>query len=245
MLRGRQRYRSHGGIPHGSTNGLGNKLAFYLQNNVGIDATRWYDQGPRGNDASQGVSGNQAELSEGGFLFTASEEDHYDFSEEVEVTNEHEVVIFVVCKLTSTGSNATVLGLNATTHFMQMDGGADNISIKFGGTKTTVSPDDGTNNDFATGTKMLITLQRESGGTGNINLWKNGVLLTQDSQAANPGDGEFISLGTRSGDRFLDGIIHDIAFVDSGADEGGGLINIGDLTIERMNTYFTSKHGIN
>ena len=87
-----------------------------------------------------------------------------------------------------------------------------------------------------------MTLTRDSGGTGNLILYKNGVIQSQASagQAANPGDGEFITLGNRNADRYLDAIIHDIAMIDMGAST-----NVPSNTVDRINTYLLSKHGIN
>ena len=236
MHTGRSRYRTHGGIPNGSTNALAGNLSFWLQNNVGVAVGQWDDQSSNARHATQGTSGDQAALAEGGLDFETSEGDHYDFDSQVAITAEEGFTIFVVCNLESSGSNACLLGLNATTHFLEFQGGADNMRMKLGTTLSTISPGEGTNNDFATGSKMLIAIQREAGGTGNINLYKNGVILAQDSQAANTGDGEFITLGTRDGDRFLDGIIHEILMVETGKDT--------TAVRDRIPGYLGGKHGL-
>ena len=243
MRIGRNRYKTHGGLPQGSTNNLGTKLSFYLQNNVGVAVGEWSDQSASNNDATQATAGDQAALAEGGLDFEKDEADHYDFGSQIEITEEHGFAVFIVCKPESMGNHACILGLNATTHFLEFLASNDSVRVKLGAggsATTTVTPD--ASNLFANGEKFLMTLARDSGGTGNLLLYKNGVLLSQASagQAANTGDAEFLVLGNRNADRYLDGIIHDIAFINMGAST-----NVPSDTIDRINTYLLSKHGVN
>lgn len=236
MLRGRQRYKTHAGIPHGSTNALGSNLAFYLQWKAGVAVGQWDDQSVNGNNATQGTSGDQATLSGGGLDFNVGEGDHYDFDSQIAISTQEGFVIWLMCNIESTTGHMTSLALNATTHFLEFMAGTHLIRIRLGSTSTTITPGDGSRADFASGSKFLFTLQREAGGTGNMNLWKNGVLLPQDSQVANTGDAEFISLGVRNNDRFFDGIMYDVAIA-----EGGSAT---DTHIERINAHLCAKHGI-
>ena len=59
-MTGRCRFKTHGGIPHGSTLRLGERLDFYLQWNNGVSAARWDDQSVNSNHAAQGTAGQQA-----------------------------------------------------------------------------------------------------------------------------------------------------------------------------------------
>ena len=236
MLRGRQRYKTHAGIPHGSTNALGSGLAFYLQWKTGVAVGQWDDQSVNGNNATQATSGDQAALSGGGLDFEQGEGDHYDFDSQVAISTQEGFVFWLMCNIESTSGNMTVLGLNATTHFLEFQSGTHSIRTRLGSSTVTVTPGDGSRGDFDKESKFLFTLQREAGGTGNINLWKNGVLLPQDEQTANTGDGEFISLGVRNNDRHFDGVMYDVAMVESGAAR--------DIHIERINAHLCAKHGI-
>jgi len=241
MRIGRNRYKTHGGLPQGSTNNLGTTLAFYLQNNVGVAVGEWTDQSANNNDVTQATAGDQAALAEGGLDFELDDGDHYDFDSQMDITAQHGFVVFLMCKIESMGDNTCILGLNSSTHFFELKAGNDVIRIRLASTTTTVTPDD--TNLFANGEKFLVTLARDGGSTGNLFLYKNGVILSQATagQAANNGDGEFISLGTRIGnDRFLDGIVHELAMIDMGA-----TTNVPSDTIDRINTYLLSKHGIN
>jgi len=233
--RGRHRYRSHAGIPYGSTNKLGSKLALYLQHNLDIEAGQWDDQSPNNRHATQSTSGDQAAVSGGGLDFESGEGDHYDLASEVTISSEEGFIVFIVCDIESIATNMTILSKNDATHFLQFVAGADDISIKLASTNTTASPST-TNLFHTTSGKFLLTVEREAGGTGNINLYKNGVLLAQGSQAANIGDAEFVALGVRNADRYFDGIIYDVAFIEAGA----GTAAIRD----RINVYLTSKHAI-
>ena len=233
---GRNRYNSHAGIPHGSTNDLGDSLAFYLQHNVGITTAQWNDQSANNNHVTQSTSGDQAAISNGGLDFESSEADHYDFTSEIEISEEEGFVLFIVCEVESISTNMCVLGLNNAQHFLQFVAGGDNVSIKLSNTNTTITPS--VANQFtASEGKFLLLLQREAGGTGNLNLYKNGVLVAQGSQAANTGDGEFAALGVRNADRYFDGVIYDVALVQGGAANRD--------VINRTTAYLKSKHGLN
>lgn len=240
---GRNRYKTHGGLLQGSTNNLGTTLAFYLQNNVGVAEGQWTDQSANNNDITQATSGDQAALAEGGLDFELDEADHYDFDSQIDITAQHGFAIFIMCKPESMGAHMCILGLNNTAHFLEFMAGNDNLRIKLGtGEQATTSITPDTSNLFANDEKFLMTLARDGGSTGNLILYKNGVRLSQASagQAANSGDGEFITLGTRNRDRFFDGIIHEVAMVDMGAST-----DVPSDTIDRINTYLLSKHGIN
>lgn len=245
--RGRHRYRSHAGIPHGSTNNLTNKLAFYFQQGVGIGVeegavNNWADRSSNGNDLSQTTAENCAALVDGGLDFESGEGDHYDLDSQVAISSQEGFVIFLVYKPESVGSNATILGLNAVTHFLEFQAGGDNIRIKLGaGSQSgdvplaTIAPSSSNLFHNSAG-KFLLTLQREAGSTGNLNLWRNGKVVHTSTQHANPGDAEFITLGTRNADRYIDGVVYDIAMIEAGADS--------DRAIERINAYLSSKHGL-
>ena len=232
--KGRHRYRSHGGIPH-STLGLAANLSFYFQNNKGINAGQWKDQSSNDNHITQGTAGDQATVTNGGYDFESGEADHYDFGTQIEISAQEGFAIYIVAEVESIGTNMTILGLNATTHFIEFLAGGDSIRMRLGSTTTTVTPS--TSNLFnVTAGKFLLCIEREAGATGNINLYKNGELLAQGSQAANAGDGEFIVLGNRNADRYFDGIIYDIGMVESDK-------NTLDIR-DRITAYLTSKHGL-
>jgi hypothetical protein len=235
MLTGRNRYKTHGGIPHGSTNKLGVNLVYY-QWKQECTAGRWDDQARGGNNMTQGTIGNQAALTADGALeFTPSNSDHYDLDNPVVISTEEGFVVFVVIEFSNTDSNQCLLGMGTADHFFEFKGGADLIRVKLHNATTTISPGDGNDNDFAINEKMLVTVHREAGATGNLNVYKNGVILPQDSQASNSGDGEFSTVGVRSGDRYLAATVYDLAYADSG---------IETAKIERINSYLSAKHGL-
>ena len=235
-MTGRSRHRTHAGIPHGSTTRLYTELDFYYQWNSEIQASRWNDQSQNGNHAAQSTALNQGTITADGAMdLEKSNAQHYDFTQ-IDIGEEEGFTFFIVLKFESTDTNACILGMNTAAHFMEFKGGADSMRCKLANTNTEIAPGDGTANDFSAGTKMLVTLQREEGEVGLFNVWKNGILLTQDEQASNADDGEFKTLGVRSGDRYFDGIIYDVAFTSTGGAKG--------QNIEKINEYFTSKHGI-
>ena len=235
-MSGRARYKTHGGIPQGSTNNLGGNLDFYLQWKQGVAVGQWDDQSANANHATQSTSGDQAALAEGGLDFEFSEADHYDFGSEVDIAAEEAFTVWIVSKHESNSGNACVLSLNNTNHLLEFFNGGNKIRTRLGAATTNIVPGGGSDGDFPTGEKFLLTVEREAGGTGNLVLYKNGVLLPQNSQSANPGDAEFVALGARNADRYFDGIMYDVACARPGSTS--------PAHTERINAYLCAKHGI-
>ena len=222
--KGRHRYRSHGGIPQTAFAHLAADLSFYLQNNRGINAGEWKDQSPNDNHVTQGIAGDQATVTNGG----------YDFATQIEISTQEGFAIYIVCEVESIGTNMTILGLNATTHFIEFLAGGDSIRMRLASTTTTITPTTSNLFNVAAG-KFLLCIERESGATGNINLYKNGVLLSQSSQAANTGDGEFIVLGNRNADRYFDGIIYEFLLYEKECSAS---------ELNNIETHLRSEHGL-
>ena len=213
-------------------------LSIYLKNNVGVTAAQWNDSSGRNNHAVQETAGDQATVSQGGLSFESSESDHYDFTSQITISAEEGFTICVVVTLASISANMTLLGLNNTSHFLEFtnpSGGdqADKLRIRLGSSTTAINPDG--DDQFGASEKMLLTLIRQAGGTGNILIYKNGSILAQSSQAANPGDGEFISLGTRNNDRFLNGTIFEFILYEK---------EISGTELTDLNGHLVSKHGL-
>ena len=232
-------YKLAGGDRLFSLNDIKN-LVLYLKNGIGIttvlgDVSVWADQSGENNDISQATSGDRATLAEGGLDFNKLEADHYDMDSVIEIGDLDGFTIIIVCKFESMGAHATVLGLNNTQHFLEFMAGNDNIRIRLASTNTTITPDD--NNLFANDTKFIMTLVREEGETGNLILYKNGTLISQASagQAANNGDAEFITVGTRNADRYFDGIIHELAVYKKALSQS---------ELADAHSYLLNKHGI-
>jgi len=250
---GRNRYKTHGGIPHGSIvkrmNG-NNTLQLCLMWKEGVadieepEGVQWNDQSGQDRHAQTPEGAGKAATDVDGSLdFEAGESVALQFIEEpgeARVIAKYGFAFWIVCTLESTGANNTIFGLNNTDHNLEFKASADAVRVKLDSTLTQVNPGDGTQNDFSSGTKFLLTFERETGNTGNINLWKNGGLLAQDSQASNNGEAEFLTIGVRNGDRYFDGKIYDIVVLGS-TDASTGLL---DDSITRINNYLCAKHGI-
>jgi len=197
---------------------------------------RWRDSSGSNNHASQTNSADRASATGGGADFESGEGDHYDFASQVDISEEEGFIVSIVCDIESVGSNMTILGLNATTHFLEFQSGGDNVRIRLGSTTTTISPSSA--NEFHSNVgKFLLTIVREKGATGNLVLYKNGSVLAQSSQAANTGDAEFATLGVRNSDRFFDGIIYEFLLYENSTDWT-------DIELQYMFDYLMNKHGI-
>ena len=92
---------------------------------------------------------------------------------------------------------------------------------------------------FPTDQKFILTFQRESGATGNFNVFIDGVLQTPSSQQANPGAIDFKVLGARAEsdeDRFLDGHVYEIIIYDTS--------DLTSSSIDRIHGYLKRQHSI-
>jgi hypothetical protein len=204
-------------------------LKLWLQNDVGVTAARWDDSSGNSNHATQSTSGNQATVSEGGLEFDASD-DHYDIND-IEISEREALIIFVVIELDDVG-NDTILGIDATAEFIEIQTNKV-IRIKIDGTTVQAAFSGAT---FTNDTKHVIAIQREEGATGNVNIFKNGTLLTPTSQVANAGAITFKTIGSRGSDRFFDGHILELLVYDTA--------ELTEGQIESVNNYLAGKFAI-
>tara|TARA_R110000765_G_scaffold77060_2_gene151477 strand:+ start:548 stop:1288 length:741 start_codon:yes stop_codon:yes gene_type:complete len=222
-------------------------LSLWYRNGYGITldsggaggASQWDDSSGNANHATQATVGDQAVPAEGGLDFELGDGDHYDIGTEITISAQQGFTTFLVAKMETTGVNATILSKANTQHFFEFMSGADNIRLRLGSTNTVVTPD--SSNLWIAGTKFLITVVRESGITGNIIIYKDGVLVSQATagQASNTGDGEYSIVGARnsagSEDRFFDGIIHELAFYEK---------QLSTNELADVHSYLLDKHGL-
>ena len=201
------------------------------------NVAEWKDKSGNNNHATQSVAIDRAAASSGALDFESGEGDHYDFASQIDIEEENGFILSIVCEIESVGSNMTILGLNNTQHFLEFQSGGDNVRIRLGGTTTSISPSNANEFHSSEG-KFLLTLVREAGATGNLILYKNGTVLAQGTQAKNPGDGEFASLGVRNADRFFDGKIHEVLLYLNGTDDWS------DIELGLMFDYLTTKHNL-
>lgn len=203
--------------PNFSVTGVTEKIRIWLQNNEDVAGSEWSNQatGDTAVDAEQGAGANQAAVSGGGLDFDGTNDYYrlldgsgslYDF----DIAAQEGLTISCVFDRDADADH-TILSSASDDHYLQVDSGSDTITIKLGTTETTITP---TVNDlWANGTKVLLTLVREAGTTGNIKLYADGVLLSQGAQAANPGDGEFNTIAYRSSgtNNYFNGKIYELA----------------------------------
>ena len=235
MLIGRNRYKTHGGIPHGSTNALAGNLSCYFQWNQDILASQWDDQSTNDNHITQGTAGDQADVEAGALDFERTEADHYDFTSTITVSAEQGWAMWAMVNLEQAGhDNVAIISFGNTQHMVEFFNDENKIRVRLGSTTTLISPGDGTRGDWGAEEKYLLTVSRDAGATGNLHVYKNGVLIAQESQASNSGDGDFNAVGVRANDRYFDGKIYDLGFAK--APTSG--------QIDRINAYLCAKHGI-
>tara|TARA_R110001599_G_scaffold60493_1_gene168129 strand:- start:56 stop:757 length:702 start_codon:yes stop_codon:yes gene_type:complete len=212
-------------------NHVGADLKLWLRNGVGVAAAQWDDSSGNSNHVVQGTGGNQATVSGGGLEFDASD-DYYDITADIRVASEEACMIFIVMELDNVG-NDTILGIDATAEFVEFQTNKV-IRIKIDGTTVQAAFSAAT---FTNNNKMVVGIQREEGGTGNLNIYKNGALLTPTSQVANSGAIDFKTIGSRGGgspDRFFDGHIFELLVYDTTE------LTTGE--IGKINNYLINKH---
>ena len=218
-------------------------LALWLKNNTGVTAARWTDSSGNNRDATQGTSGNQAEVtSDGGLDFERDNSDHYDFTKIDVADNGGFCIALVLTRESNTSgtifsdgtgemvqiSNNTTLRIKTTT-----SGSGSNI------TTDAVFPAD----TFATGSKFVLLINRSAGASNRFIFMKNGVALTADvdnssneASGENPSGIEFTVLGSVAGSGgFFDGIIHEVAVWQRG---------LTAQEIADVNSYLLSIHGL-
>ena len=203
--------------PNIAVTGVTEKIRIWLQHNTNIAVNEWSNQAPGDTavDAEQATGSNQAAVVGGGLDFNGTS-DHYDFLDGSSSLYDFDIAaqegLTIMCVFNrDADNNHTILSSGDDDHYIQVNSGNDTITIKLGTTATTITPS--INNMWANGTKVLMTLVREAGATGNLRLYADGVELNQGVQAANPGDGEFDTLGVRSTGtpNYFNGKIYELA----------------------------------
>ena len=212
---------------------VGADLKLWFRNGVGVTAAQWDDSSGNGHHAQQATGGNQATVSEGGLDFEGSSNHHYDLANTgVVVSSQEAFTIFIVCQIESFDSQNSILGTGDNNVFLEFQTNRK-IRMKAGGDTDSIEYPSGT---FATGAKAVFAIQRESGSTGNVNLFKNGSAVSPTSQLANTGAITFNELASRASDRFFDGIIHELLCYDT--------TDLTSSEISKINNYLKNKHGI-
>tara|TARA_R100001129_G_scaffold174627_1_gene147055 strand:- start:392 stop:1084 length:693 start_codon:yes stop_codon:yes gene_type:complete len=211
---------------------VGADLKLWLRNGVGVLEGQWDDSSGNGANAAQSSSSNQATVSEGGLDFEGSSNHHYDLEKDIVCSSQEAFTIFIVCQFESFDSQNSILGTGDNNVFLEFQTNRK-IRIRAGGDTDSIEYPSGT---FATGAKAVFAIQRESGSTGDINLFKNGSLVTPTSQLANTGAITFNELASRNSDRFFDGIIHELLCYDT--------TDLTSSEISKINNYLKNKHGI-
>jgi len=215
------------------------EMALWLRNGVGVTAAQWDDSSGNGRNITQATGGDQATVSGGGLDFEGSEADHYDITgDTIDIAAQEAFMVFIVCDIESYDSPNSLLGISANSAFLEFQT-ATRLRIKTStsGDTDTMQYAAGT---FATGEKALFGVQRESGGTGLIKLYKNGSLLPV---AANPlGDGNntgaitFDVVAMRNNDRHFDGKIYEMIVYEAA--------DLKTSEINKINNYLINKHSL-
>lgn len=208
-------------------NMVGADLKLWLRNGVGVTAGQWDDSSGNEIHAVQGTEGNQAVPGGGGLIFDGSN-DHYDI-DDIVCSDQEGFMMFIVINPDAV-ANRTIIGDGTTDGFVEFQT-TKKIRVKIDGT-TVFAPF--TANQFIVGQKIVLGIQREAGGTGNVNVYKNGNLLTPNSQVADSGPITFNSISGRATDRYIDGHVYELLFYDT--------INLTASEIGKINNYLINKH---
>jgi len=251
--RGRQRHKTHGGIPHGSTLNLGSSLQIYYRHKEGItsesitttqedDSTStttnvsgWADQSANANNAAQTTDENEPLLAADGsldFFHDANDDnaDYMDFTKfRIEANNDF--LSFIVANLRDVAGSAYLSDSGSecleyasqNTHKFRTGGGTTAIQINSIASVQTPNSE-----------KHLFMVQRTNGSTGTIKVYKNGFEI--DASATNAALFDLEHLGTRNeNDLFFDGKIYDIGMIEG---------TVSAESRNRIVDHLLSKHGV-
>jgi len=214
---------------------VGGDMKLWLRNGVGVAVGQWDDSSGNGNNAVQGTSGDQAAVSGGGLDFEGSNEDHYDFENDIVIAEGEAFALFIVITIESFDSQNSILGTGDNNVFLEFQ---TDRRVRF---KTASGTDiiQYASNTFKTAQKMVIGITRTSGGTGDWKLYKNGDLETAESTPSGDGNNTgaftFNQLAVRNSDRFFDGIIYEMIVYDT--------TDLTDSEVGKVNNYLLNKHG--
>lgn len=220
-------------------NMVGATIALWLRNGVGVTAAQWDDSSGNGRHITQATGGNQATVSGGGLDFESTEADHYDITgTDIEIGTKEAFMVFIVCDMESYDSQNSLLGVSGTGAFLEFQN-TTRLRIK---TSTSGDTDiiQYAADTFATGEKAVFGVQRESGITGLVKVFKNGSHLPVASVTSGDGNNTgaitFNVVAMRNDDRHFDGKIYEMIVYETA-----------DLTaseINKINNYLINKHGL-
>jgi hypothetical protein len=158
--------------------------------------------------ASEAVS-----ISDGATLTFTSTGHHYDLTSDVTIAANSNFIITMVVQMESYDSVNCILGKGANK-FIDFQTGKK-VRINCSGISSTYTD---ASNQWPAGTKALISITRNNGSTGTLNVYKNGVLLgTPGVNGNNARAFEIEAIGVKdegSPVRPYDGIISSILIYD-------------------------------
>ena len=225
-----------------------NNLNLWLDNGVGLTldtsvgpnpVEQWNDSSGNNNHISQS-SDERATVLDGGLNFEADNNNHYALTTGIDIGNNNAFTVFVVLKIESYSSQNTLLSVaSGTDKFLEIQ---TDSQIRYRQTSTSTNLPAvlkfSASNPFATGTKMLLTIIKDT--NRNLTVRKNGSVLTQSGSTNIPVDsGDFVAnqFGGRSTepDRDFDGVIYE--FLLYGKECSASELN-------NIETHLISEHGL-
>ena len=251
--RGRQRHKTHGGIPHGSTLNFGAGLQIYYRHKEGItsesitttqeddststttNVSAWADQSTNANNATQTTDEAEPLFAADGSLdfFHDADSDNADFMNltSFRVDADTDFLCFIVAQPRDVNAGCYLSDSGAETFEYQNE---NNQRFKTGAGTTIVrfNTDGGvqTPNDE----KSLVMVERTNGSTGTIMGYKNGLQI--DSSVTNAAQFDVKNLGSKNDTaNYFDGKIYDIGIIE------------GTVTADYRNRivdHLLSKHGL-
>ena len=191
------------------------RLRLWLKFNTGQtvtsspDVDQWTDQTDENNHATQSTAYNKPHADNGALLFDGT--NHFMELGDVVVSSEEGFTLFTGINPDSC-TQKCILGIGATTAFIELYT-AKKLRIKIAGSAVIFTADEA--DVFGPDKDYVLAIKRESGATGAITVYKNGVQVSGNS-VSNAGAITFSSLGDRNEDRLFDGHMYEIAVFENG-----------------------------
>tara|TARA_R100000008_G_scaffold4870_1_gene3053 strand:+ start:2246 stop:3061 length:816 start_codon:yes stop_codon:yes gene_type:complete len=263
MHTGRHRYRTHAGIPHGSTVNAGTDLEIcYLWKQAvtyaGAEHTTeedesatvnlvslWRDSGANGNNASQETDEVKPVYQSDGGIDFQNKGDNASYADEMEFTKFNtaantDFISFIVCSLGNVATScylsdggAEVLQYTSATQHQFKTSSTSNMTHGGG----TVSG--GSLFQHTADEKHLMVVHRTNGSTGTMKIYKNGIVCNghNNNGTTNANAFDLKWLGAKnSASNWFDGVMYDVIFINGNSAT--------DRNRELITNYLLTKHGI-
>ena len=219
-----------------ATGGTAAGLRLWLKHNTGVTAAKWTDSSGRNNHALQSTDLNKGAPSGGGLELNGTT-DFYNLTTRIDINDASGFCLAVVLTLDDTGDGNTIIS-DSANELIQLDSNR-RITIETNDPNNVTTTLDFAGTPFQT-IKTLILLNRIEGNPAEYKTFKNGTVLTIDtdttSNEENANGFQIDTLFSNGGTSdFLNATVFELAFWDRA---------LTNQEIVDVNYYLKNIHGL-